>query len=293
MPPEFRGHCRYGPHHWRRTWAERVVSAVSGDLIPADHACPVPSTASASPSPARRFPAQWPGAEKTWRRARGAAFDYTAAIWRPVCRRRGTLGAVATRNLVEELRRRHVYRVAAAYAVVGWLLIQVVTQVFSVFHLPDWTEQAIVLLILVGFPIALVLAWAFDATPAGIVKTAAAEGAAGFMPARRSRRAGVAIGLIGIVLAAVAGFAWWHLHASRGFPSPASSAFAVVAGSPDGAQLNPGNNPPRVPPTSRLHPGYAATLPRNRFPPSRSPCCRSRTSAPTRATPTSPMACRI
>ena len=67
-------------------------------------------------------------------------------------------------NFLEELKRRHVYRVAAAYAVVGWLLIQVATQVFPVFHLPDWIDQAVVLLILIGFPIALVLAWAFDAT---------------------------------------------------------------------------------------------------------------------------------
>jgi hypothetical protein len=70
---------------------------------------------------------------------------------------------MGNRGFWQELKRRHVYRVAAAYAIVGWLLIQVVTQVFPIFHLPDWIDQAIVLLILVGFPIALVLAWAFDA----------------------------------------------------------------------------------------------------------------------------------
>ncbi|HET7161388.1 MAG TPA: hypothetical protein VFI32_01775, partial [Rhodanobacteraceae bacterium] len=65
---------------------------------------------------------------------------------------------MGSRGFWQELKRRHVYRVAAAYVVVGWVLIQVVTQVFPIFHLPDWIDQAIVLLILIGFPIALVLA---------------------------------------------------------------------------------------------------------------------------------------
>lgn len=74
-------------------------------------------------------------------------------------------------SLFTELKRRHVYRVGAAYAVVGWLLIEVATQVFPVFHIPDWAAQVVVLVILIGFPIALVLAWAFDVTPRGIVRT--------------------------------------------------------------------------------------------------------------------------
>ena len=54
------------------------------------------------------------------------------------------------RGFLGELKRRHVWRVAAAYAVASWLLIQVATQVFPVFHLPDWIEQAVVLVILAG-----------------------------------------------------------------------------------------------------------------------------------------------
>jgi len=73
---------------------------------------------------------------------------------------------------LRELRRRHVFRVAAAYAVVGWLLIQIATQVFPFFKIPDWSVRLLVLLVLGGFPVALVLAWAFDATPQGIVRTA-------------------------------------------------------------------------------------------------------------------------
>ncbi|MGH8125178.1 MAG: tetratricopeptide repeat protein [Rhodanobacteraceae bacterium] len=131
--------------------------------------------------------------------------------------------------------RRHVYRVAAAYVVVGWLLIQAATQVFPVFHLPDWIEQAVVLVILVGFPIALVVAWAFDVTPAGIVKTdAAAEGVA-VTSGRPSRRAGVVVGVIGVVLAAVVGVAWWQLPAPRARSSLTSSAQVAETRSPDGA----------------------------------------------------------
>jgi serine/threonine-protein kinase len=78
-------------------------------------------------------------------------------------------------NLFAELKRRHVYRVAVAYAVVGWLLIQFATQVFPVFALPDWTSKLVVLLVAIGFPIAVVLAWAFELTPEGIRRTEPAD----------------------------------------------------------------------------------------------------------------------
>src|SRR5947208_13248930 len=67
-----------------------------------------------------------------------------------------------------ELKRRNVYKVAVAYAVVGWLLIQVATQVFPFFEIPNWGVRLIVLFIVIGFPIALILAWAFELTPEGI-----------------------------------------------------------------------------------------------------------------------------
>src|SRR2546421_8901102 len=67
-----------------------------------------------------------------------------------------------------ELKRRNVYKVAVGYAVVGWLSIQVATQVFPFFEIPNWAVRLVVLLIIVGFPIALVIAWAFELTPEGI-----------------------------------------------------------------------------------------------------------------------------
>ena len=74
-----------------------------------------------------------------------------------------------------ELKRRNVYKVAVAYAVVGWLLIQVGTQVFPFFEIPNWGVRLIVLLIVAGFPIALILAWAFELTPEGIKRTEDAD----------------------------------------------------------------------------------------------------------------------
>ncbi|HCP90596.1 MAG TPA: hypothetical protein DIT76_00885 [Spartobacteria bacterium] len=77
------------------------------------------------------------------------------------------------KNFFAELKRRNVYKVAVAYAVVGWLLVQVATQVFPFFEIPNWAVRLIVLLIVVGFPVALVIAWAFELTPEGLKRTEA------------------------------------------------------------------------------------------------------------------------
>ena len=74
-------------------------------------------------------------------------------------------------NFFTELKRRHVYRVAIAYAVVAWLLTQIATQVLPFFEIPNWAVRLVVLLLIIGFPVALVLAWAFDLTPEGIKRT--------------------------------------------------------------------------------------------------------------------------
>src|SRR5438093_3162584 len=74
-------------------------------------------------------------------------------------------------NFFAELKRRNVYKVAVAYAVAGWALAQGIAQVFPVFGVPNWIIQLIVLLIVIGFPIALVLAWALKLTPEGLKRT--------------------------------------------------------------------------------------------------------------------------
>jgi TolB-like protein/Tfp pilus assembly protein PilF len=80
-------------------------------------------------------------------------------------------------NFFAELKRRSVYKVAAAYAVVAWLLIQVATQTFPFFEIPNWIVRAVILLLCLGFPIALILAWAFDRTPQGLKRTDSDESA--------------------------------------------------------------------------------------------------------------------
>jgi TolB-like protein/Tfp pilus assembly protein PilF len=79
--------------------------------------------------------------------------------------------AVNLRIFFAELKRRNVYKVAVAYAVAGWALAQGIAQVFPVFDIPNWVVRLIVLLIVIGFPIGLVLAWAFELTPEGIKRT--------------------------------------------------------------------------------------------------------------------------
>src|SRR5438445_9458585 len=79
------------------------------------------------------------------------------------------------RNFFGELKRRHVYRVAIAYGVVAWLLIQVATQVFPFFEIPNWVVRLVVLVIVIGFPVALIIAWAFELTPEGLKRTETAD----------------------------------------------------------------------------------------------------------------------
>src|SRR4029077_12948695 len=99
-------------------------------------------------------------------------------------------------SFFSELKRRNVYKVAVAYAVVAWLIVQIATQVFPFFEIPNWAVRLTVLLIVVGFPIALVIAWAFESTPEGIKRTAVADAAS-----ERSRgKAWIYVVIIGAVL---------------------------------------------------------------------------------------------
>ena len=94
------------------------------------------------------------------------------------------------RNIFTELKRRNVYKVAVAYAVVGWLLIQVATQVFPFLEIPNWMIRLVILLTALGFPVALIIAWAFELTPEGIKRTEAADAA------RQHSRGGVWIAVV-------------------------------------------------------------------------------------------------
>src|SRR5204862_1747097 len=76
-----------------------------------------------------------------------------------------------------ELKRRNVYKVGVAYAIVAWLLMQVASQIFPFFEIPNWVVRLIILLLVIGFPIALIIAWAFEVTSEGIKRTETADAA--------------------------------------------------------------------------------------------------------------------
>jgi TolB-like protein/Tfp pilus assembly protein PilF len=87
-------------------------------------------------------------------------------------------------NFFAELKRRNVYKVAVAYIVAGWALSQGIAQVFPVFDIPNWAIRLIVLLIILGLPVAVVLAWMFELTPQGIRRTETADA----MPAAKGQK---------------------------------------------------------------------------------------------------------
>src|SRR4029450_1703455 len=89
----------------------------------------------------------------------------------------------AMKRFFSELKRRNVYKVAIAYAVVAWLLMQIATQIFPFLEIPNWAIRLVIMLLALGFPIALIIAWAFELTPEGIKRTEVADRE----PAKRSR----------------------------------------------------------------------------------------------------------
>ena len=125
-------------------------------------------------------------------------------------------------NFFTELKRRNVYKVAVAYAVVSWLLIQIATQVFPFFDIPNWAVRLVVLLLILGFPVALVLAWAFEITPEGIKR--ADEVAPNQSITRRTGRKLIGITLaLAVVAAGMLAIQLLRprlLHASASVPTP-------------------------------------------------------------------------
>src|SRR5262245_14785791 len=104
--------------------------------------------------------------------------------------------SVDVNSFFAELKRRNVYKVAVTYAVVAWLLMQIASQIFPFFEIPNWVVRLVILILIIGFPIALIIAWAFEVTPQGIKRTEAADAAG-----QRSRgSAWIYIVLIGAAL---------------------------------------------------------------------------------------------
>src|SRR5438132_13564493 len=121
-----------------------------------------------------RFARRYPATESSRRPALECIFAHDGPGRRPI--------EVSERSFFSELKRRNVYKVAVAYAVVGWLIAQIATQIFPFLEIPNWVVRLVIVLIAIGFPIALVIAWAFEATPEGIKRTEVA----GAMPTATS-----------------------------------------------------------------------------------------------------------
>src|SRR6266403_3509471 len=102
-------------------------------------------------------------------------------------------------NFFQELQRRKVYRVAAAYIIAAGFIIQIGSAVFPAWELPNWTLRLVVVLLLAGFPVALILAWAYDVTPQGIQVTPK-------VPGTHRRRNLVFLIATAVILSAAAGF---------------------------------------------------------------------------------------
>src|SRR6266513_35543 len=81
------------------------------------------------------------------------------------------ISIVKPNNFFAELRRRNVYKIAVAYAVVGWLLIQAASIVLPTFEAPPWILKVVIFVLIIGFPVALIFSWAFELTPEGLKRT--------------------------------------------------------------------------------------------------------------------------
>src|SRR5437588_10504378 len=135
----------------------------------------------------------------------------------------------------EELQRRKVYRVAAAYVIAAGFIIQMGSAIFPAWELPNWTFRLVVVLLLIGFPIALTLAWAFDVTPEGIRAT---KGTAAETQLRRNMIILVATGVI--VSAAAGFFLLPRVSAHSIDKSIAVLPFENLSGDPDNAYFADG-----------------------------------------------------
>src|SRR6266568_1295682 len=125
-----------------------------------------------------------------------------------------------------ELKRRNVYKVAVAYIVAGWALAQGIAQVFPVFDVPNWIVRLIVVLIVIGFPISLIFAWAFEITPEGLKRSEEADA----MPssARPTNRTWIYIVVVSAAISLALFFLGRYTAGTRTTPSGDKKSIAVL-----------------------------------------------------------------
>ncbi|MEY2577946.1 MAG: eukaryotic-like serine/threonine-protein kinase [Verrucomicrobiota bacterium] len=124
-----------------------------------------------------------------------------------------------------ELRRRNVYRVAAAYAIVAWLIIQIATQVFPVLEIPNWCVRLVVVLLALGFPVAVMLAWAYELTPEGIKRTEAVVSAKSI---KRETGRKLDFLIIGVLLCAIAFLVYQRFYPDEKTAGSSEKSIAVL-----------------------------------------------------------------
>ena len=129
------------------------------------------------------------------------------------------------KSFFAELKRRNVYKVAVAYAVVGWLVIQISSTVLPTFHAPEWVVQTLVVLVALGFPIALVIAWAFELTPEGIKRTEDVD-----LPTKRRAKshAWIYIVIAGVLLSVALFFIGRYTAQNSGAPRQSEAATTAI-----------------------------------------------------------------
>jgi TolB-like protein/Tfp pilus assembly protein PilF len=127
-------------------------------------------------------------------------------------------------NFFAELRRRNVYKVAVAYALVGWLLIQIASATFPFLQIPSWGTRLVIGLVILAFPIALVLAWAFELTPKGIERTRELESGGPAVRASPRKRATIMF----VIIVAAAGLAAFYLWRAKTGGRAGEKSIAVL-----------------------------------------------------------------
>src|SRR6266567_53632 len=154
-----------------------------------------------------------------------------------------------------QLKERHVVRVAIAYGVTAWLLAQIVTQIFPFFEIPNWSVRLVILALVLGFPIALALAWAFEITPEGIVRTEES------VPSESSRRRPHYTFTVGITVVTLAAIGLFAFRLSRQKPSSAPTSESVPAvSSVKSIAVLPFENASNEPNTEYLSEGISEAL---------------------------------
>jgi adenylate cyclase len=170
------------------------------------------------------------------------------------CRQQLTAGSGSGR-FFSQLKQRNVVRVAIAYGVTAWLLAQIATQIFPFFEIPNWSVRLVILVLVIGFPIALALAWAFEITPEGIVRME--EG----MPTESSRRRARYTFTVGITVVTLAAIGLFAFRLSRQKPSAAPiSESAAAASSKKSIAVLPFENASNEPNTEYLSEGISEAL---------------------------------